>query len=195
MKLMRKQFDRVEHHFMKGGRLEAFYPLYEMLDTMAFTPGHVTRSGSHVRDGLDLKRMMFTVVVALQPVVTADVFRRLQQRSNPGLPPVPQPLTRPAQLGLWLAETRNDLHPAAVSLLPVIAELEARLAATDGCMLARMSGSGGTVFGLFGSGAQAHQAAHDLRRHWPDYWVAAAPVIQPPVHLHRRTPGADPDPA
>lgn len=69
MKLIRKQFDRVEHLFAKGGRLEAFYPLYEMFDTMAFTPGHVTRSGSHVRDGLDLKRMMFTVVVALQPVV------------------------------------------------------------------------------------------------------------------------------
>jgi len=47
----------------------------------------------------------------------------------------------------------------------------------DGCALARMSGSGGTVFGLFGSAAQGHQAAHDLRARWPDYWVAAAPVI------------------
>ena len=42
-----------------------------------------------------------------------------------------------------------------------------------------MSGSGGTVFGLFGSSAQAHQAAHDLRARWPGYWVAAAPVILP----------------
>jgi 4-diphosphocytidyl-2-C-methyl-D-erythritol kinase len=119
------------------------------------------------------------LVNPLQPVVTGDVFRRLEQRCNPGLPPVPQPLTRPAQLGLWLAETRNDLQPAAVALLPVIAELEAHLATLDGCVLARMSGSGGTVFGLFGSSAQAHQAAHDLRRHWPQCWVAAAPVILP----------------
>ena len=119
------------------------------------------------------------LVNPLQPVVTGDVFRRLEQRCNPGLPALPQPLTRPAQLGLWLAETRNDLQPAAVALLPVIAELEAHLANLDGCVLARMSGSGGTVFGLFGSSAQAHQAAHDLRRHWPQCWVAAAPVILP----------------
>jgi 4-diphosphocytidyl-2-C-methyl-D-erythritol kinase len=40
-----------------------------------------------------------------------------------------------------------------------------------------MSGSGGTVFGLFGSAAQAHQAAHDMRAKYPQFWVAAAPVI------------------
>jgi 4-diphosphocytidyl-2-C-methyl-D-erythritol kinase len=51
------------------------------------------------------------------------------------------------------------------------------MARFDGCILARMSGSGATVFGLFGSSAQAHQAAHDLRTLWPDYWVAAAPLI------------------
>jgi 4-diphosphocytidyl-2-C-methyl-D-erythritol kinase len=49
----------------------------------------------------------------------------------------------------------------------------------EGCMLARMSGSGATVFGLFGSSAQAHQAAHDLRAQCPGYWVAAAPVLLP----------------
>ncbi len=69
MKLVRHQMDRLEPLFLKGGRLEKLYPLYEMLDTMAFTPGHVTRSATHVRDGIDLKRMMFTVVIALQPVV------------------------------------------------------------------------------------------------------------------------------
>jgi 4-diphosphocytidyl-2-C-methyl-D-erythritol kinase len=129
------------------------------------------------------------LVNPLVPVVTADVFRRFQQLAaaagaeppsgHAGLPQLPQPLTRPAQLGLWLAETRNDLEPAAISLLPLIGELRARLAGLEGCMLARMSGSGGTVFGLFGSSAQAHQAAHDLRAHWPDYWVAAAPVLLP----------------
>ncbi|RYE59951.1 MAG: 4-(cytidine 5'-diphospho)-2-C-methyl-D-erythritol kinase, partial [Hyphomicrobiales bacterium] len=78
---------------------------------------------------------------------------------------------------LWLSETRNDLEPPAIALLPVIGDLIDRMAAVDGCILARMSGSGGTVFGLFGSSAQAHQAAHELRAHWPTYWVAAAPVI------------------
>ena len=117
------------------------------------------------------------LVDPLLPVVSADVFRRLEQRDNPGLPGLVDPLSRPAQLGLWLSETRNDLEPAALALVPVIGELKARIAKVDGCILSRMSGSGATVFGLFGSSAQAHQAAHDLRTQWPDYWVAAAPLI------------------
>lgn len=119
------------------------------------------------------------LVNPLVPVVTADVFRRLQSRQNPALPALPSPLTRPAELGLWLAETRNDLEPPALSLVPVIGELIEQLARFDGCMLARMSGSGGTVFGLFASASRAHQAAHDLRERHKDYWVAAAPVTLP----------------
>lgn len=117
------------------------------------------------------------LVNPLVPVVTADVFRRLEQRTNPPMPALPQPLTRPAQLGLWLAETRNDLEPAAIALVPAIGELLREMRVLDGCALARMSGSGGTVFGLFGSAAQAHQAAHDMRAKYPQFWVAAAPVI------------------
>ena len=117
------------------------------------------------------------LVNPLLPVVTADVFRRLERRDNPGLPALHDPLMRPAQLGLWLGETRNDLEPPALALVPIIGELKHSLAAVDGCILARMSGSGATVFGLFGSSAQAHQAAHDLRARWPGFWVAAAPLI------------------
>ncbi|HTM77117.1 MAG TPA: 4-(cytidine 5'-diphospho)-2-C-methyl-D-erythritol kinase, partial [Devosia sp.] len=95
------------------------------------------------------------------------------------LPALPVPLTRPAQLGLWLAETRNDLQPPAIKLVPVIGDLIEFLDQTPGCIVARMSGSGATVFGLFGSSTQAHQAAHDLRGAHPDYWVAAAPLIVP----------------
>ncbi len=118
------------------------------------------------------------LVNPLQPVVTADVFRRLEQRDNPPPPALPQPLTRP-ELALWLEETRNDLQPPAIRLLPVIGELIETMGRTQGCVLARMTGSGGTVFGLFGSSAQAHQAAHDLRARSPGFWVAAAPVILP----------------
>ncbi len=119
------------------------------------------------------------LVNPLVPVVTADVFRRLHSHDNPALPELPSPLTRPAQLGIWLEETRNDLEPPAIGLVRAIGDLIERLRLTPGCILARMSGSGATVFGLFGSGAQAHQAAHDLRAALPAYWVAAAPVILP----------------
>ena len=119
------------------------------------------------------------LVNPLVPVVTADVFRRLESHDNPALPELPSPLTRPAQLGIWLEETRNDLEAPAIGLVRPIGDLIERLRMTSGCILARMSGSGATVFGLFGSSAQAHQAAHDLRDALPGYWVAAAPVILP----------------
>ena len=113
------------------------------------------------------------------PLATADVFRRLRAHDNYPLPELPSPLTRPAQLGIWLAETRNDLQPPAVKLVPVIGDIVAQLAETQGCMLARMSGSGATVFGLFGSEGQAHQAAQVMRATHPDHWVAAAPLMLP----------------
>lgn len=111
------------------------------------------------------------------PLATADVFRRLRAHDNYPLPELPSPLTRPAQLGIWLAETRNDLQPPAVKLVPVIGDIVEELAATQGCILARMSGSGATVFGLFGSSGQAHQAAQVMRAANPDHWVAAAPLL------------------
>ncbi|WP_172122610.1 MULTISPECIES: 4-(cytidine 5'-diphospho)-2-C-methyl-D-erythritol kinase [unclassified Devosia] len=119
------------------------------------------------------------LVNPLVPVSTPEVFRRLLKKDNPAMPALPEPMTRPAQLGIWLAETRNDLQAPAVELVPEIGRIIARLAAAPGCMLARMSGSGATVFGLFGSGAQAHQAAHEMRRTTPDHWIAAAPVLGP----------------
>ena len=60
--------------FKKGGRLEKLYPLYEAGDTFMFSPGYTTKSASHVRDGLDLKRMMFTVVIALIPCTLMAMY-------------------------------------------------------------------------------------------------------------------------
>ena len=119
------------------------------------------------------------LVNPMVPLATADVFRRLRAHDNYPLPELPQPLTRPAQLGIWLAETRNDLQPPAVKLVPIIGEVVDRLAQTQGCILSRMSGSGATVFGLFGAAGQAHQAAEVMRKGHPDHWVAAAPLIVP----------------
>lgn len=119
------------------------------------------------------------LVNPLVPVATADIFRRLRAHDNYPLPSLPSPLTRPAQLGIWLAETRNDLQPPAVKIVPVIGDLIELLGETQGCMLARMSGSGATVFGLFGSSGQAHQAAQVMRAAHPDHWVAAAPLVVP----------------
>ncbi|MEZ4278515.1 MAG: NADH:ubiquinone reductase (Na(+)-transporting) subunit B [Myxococcota bacterium] len=64
----------VKHHFEKGGKLEFFYPLWEAQFTGLFTPGEVTRTASHVRDGIDNKRLMITVVIALLPCMLMAVY-------------------------------------------------------------------------------------------------------------------------
>ena len=74
MKFLRSIFDSQARHFGKGGKLEFAYPLYEMVDTFLYTPGTVTKGASHVRDGLDVKRMMTTVVIALLPCVFMAMY-------------------------------------------------------------------------------------------------------------------------
>ncbi len=71
---LRGILDNVGEKFHKGGPLEKYYPLYEAVDTILYTPGERTRTASHVRDGLDLKRMMITVVVALIPAVFMAMY-------------------------------------------------------------------------------------------------------------------------
>ena len=74
MKFLRDMHDRVAPIFEKGGKLEKLHPLWEAHDTALFTPGTVTQTASHVRDGLDLKRMMVTVVIALAPCILFAVY-------------------------------------------------------------------------------------------------------------------------
>ena len=69
MKPLRNLLDKMEPWFTEGGKLALFYPLYEAADTFLYTPGHVTKTASHVRDSLDMKRMMSIVVVALVPCI------------------------------------------------------------------------------------------------------------------------------
>lgn len=65
MKILRRLLDSQAHHFEPGGKLAKLYPLWEAQDTFLYTPGQVTAGPSHVRDAIDLKRMMMTVVIAL----------------------------------------------------------------------------------------------------------------------------------
>lgn len=67
MKLLRNFLDGIHPHFAKGGKFAKLYPLYEAADTFLFSPGKVTEGNTHVRDGLDQKRLMITVGVALGP--------------------------------------------------------------------------------------------------------------------------------
>lgn len=66
---LRKVLDDLHPLFEKGGKYEKWYALYEMFDTMLYKPADVTRGASHVRDGIDLKRIMMTVWIAAMPCV------------------------------------------------------------------------------------------------------------------------------
>ena len=67
---LRSILDSIEPHFEKGGKLEALYPAYEAIDTALYTPDTVTAGASHIRDGLNLKRIMITVwAVAFIPAL------------------------------------------------------------------------------------------------------------------------------
>ena len=68
MKFLRSQLDSVKHNFEKGGKWEKFYFAYEAFDTFLFSPNTTTETkGVQVRDAIDLKRLMMTVVIAMLP--------------------------------------------------------------------------------------------------------------------------------
>ena len=66
---LRSTLDKLEPQFKPGGRYENWYALYEAVDTIFYSPNHVTRSSAHVRDGVDLKRIMITVWFATFPAM------------------------------------------------------------------------------------------------------------------------------
>jgi Na+-transporting NADH:ubiquinone oxidoreductase subunit B len=66
---MRRLLDKLEPNFKPGGKWESWYALYEAVDTALYKPAHVTKNSSHVRDGIDLKRVMITVWLATFPTM------------------------------------------------------------------------------------------------------------------------------
>ena len=71
---LRRVLDDLEPHFSKGGRFENWYALYEAADTIFYSPSKVTVSQPHVRDGIDLKRIMITVWVAAFPAMFYGMY-------------------------------------------------------------------------------------------------------------------------
>lgn len=69
MKIAKKLLNSVRPHFKTGGRFEKLHPAFDALETFLFVPGHTTSHGVHVRDAIDLKRTMFTVIIALVPTM------------------------------------------------------------------------------------------------------------------------------
>ncbi len=128
---------------------------------------------------LALPKLPAVLVNPRVAVPTKDVFMALRDHLNArkgttaGVAFETRPRWKMADLLDALAEEPNDLEAPAVAIAPVIAQVLADLRALKGCRLARMSGSGATCFGLFGTAPAAAAAARTLRARHPDWWVRA----------------------
>jgi Na+-transporting NADH:ubiquinone oxidoreductase subunit B len=74
MKAMRSLLDQAKPHFVAGGKLEKLHYAYDAFETFLFVPGQTCAEGTHIRDGIDLKRTMFTVVLALLPCLFFGIW-------------------------------------------------------------------------------------------------------------------------
>ncbi|MEE1654661.1 4-(cytidine 5'-diphospho)-2-C-methyl-D-erythritol kinase [Microvirga sp. CF3062] len=133
-------------------------------------------AGEELGPGLILPRLFAVLVNPRVPVETPAVFKALGlqpgQTLSSAAHPAPEAPSLDALLAL-LKETRNDLEQPALNVQPVIGEALGLLRATDDCRLARMSGSGATVFGLYDDCEAAAVSAKQIGRARPDWWVKA----------------------
>ncbi|MBL1434989.1 MAG: 4-(cytidine 5'-diphospho)-2-C-methyl-D-erythritol kinase [Rhodobacteraceae bacterium] len=117
----------------------------------------------------------FAIVLANsgEPVATAAVFAALEQVDNPASGTMPKGLNT-AEFFAFITSQRNDMQQAAVQICPSISGVLSALQSHPSCALARMSGSGGTCFGLFESLGDAKRVATEIQRAQPSWWVVAA---------------------
>ncbi len=141
-------------------------------------PALVSGVGEIVCPAPSLPPVPLVLVNPLRPVETRAVFAA---RTGPFA--VPAPLTRmPGDvraLARMLAARENGLAPAACAVEPAIADVLAALAAQQGCLLARLSGSGATCFALFPDAPSAARAARALAAARPAWWVRACRLLAP----------------
>jgi len=74
MNFLRKSLDKLKRPFGKGQKFEKFAPAINAFDTFLFVPNHTTRRGAHIRDAVDLKRTMVTVIIALLPALIYGIY-------------------------------------------------------------------------------------------------------------------------
>ncbi len=106
-------------------------------------------------------------------VSTPEVFSAMSVRGNPLMTePFPDWSDFDSTI-FWLSEQRNDMQGAAIELQPVIGQVLAELSQTEGCALARMSGSGATCFAIYKTASERDAALEGLRHRNPDWWCVA----------------------
>lgn len=156
-----------------SGQPLAIDPLTLGADVPVCLAGHAARLRGigEVLTPADIPEMDAVLVNPRVPVSTAEVFGGLENRSNP---PMPDRLPRfgdVSELAGWLSMQRNDLQDPAISLNPKISRVLRALSETSDCLLARMSGSGATCFGIYPDAEGAASAADSIAQAHPGWWA------------------------
>ncbi len=142
-------------------------------------PAYMSGIGEIIHPAPALPEAWLVLVNPGEPLATKAVFGALQERFS-------APMGRHAfanldgapALAKALKLYGNDLMAPAVELLPAVRSVIEALEQTPGCLLARLSGSGPTCFGLFADAVTAYAAARHIAAHRPAWWSVAAPVLK-----------------
>ncbi len=147
---------------------------------MASEPARALGIGEDLIPAPDLPPFWVVLVNNGTPVSTGAVFQALDLAKGSKKLDFPKKFKSLQSFVDFLGKMKNDLTSPALSLDPDIAEALAALEASGGCHLARMSGSGGTCFGIFADHTRAKIAANLLKIAHPEWWVQAAAASHNP---------------
>lgn len=141
---------------------------------LASLPARVTGIGERIAPTTGRLAFGLLLVNPRVGVSTPAVFKALERRDNPSLPPLPTLNTVTDLTAYLVGKTRNDLERPAKAMAPVIVDALADIASLPGVRLARMSGSGATCFGLLDDQPAAETAAAIIADKHPDWWIQPA---------------------
>ena len=145
---------------------------------LAGTPARMTGIGEELSPVPPLPPAWLVLVNVQKLLATKEVFGALQGR-RAGPAPTPPRFDDAAALASYLSGCTNDLTAPAIELLADIKTSLSALESTPGCLLARMSGSGPTCFGLYANADEAEAAATAIATAEPSWWSVAASILRP----------------
>ncbi|MGO4704690.1 4-(cytidine 5'-diphospho)-2-C-methyl-D-erythritol kinase [Microvirga sp. 2MCAF38] len=129
--------------------------------------------GADLSARVPLPRLFAVLVNPRIPVETPAVFSALGLQPGQSFGNTAHPVIEGVSLFEQLKRARNDLEGAALRVQPIIGDVLRVISETKGCVLARMSGSGATVFGLYADSTASASAGKTIQRARPDWWVKA----------------------
>ena len=138
-------------------------------------PSRMSGIGEVVEPISKLPKAWLVLINSGCPISTPQVFAKLQNKENEGLGDIPE-FFSVEEMAQWLRLQRNDLEAPAKSIDPQISQILFELSHAPKCLIARMSGSGGTCFALFADENKAEQACDEIKKKNPSWWCQYAAI-------------------